>query len=112
MVQVEHKNRQIELSFRDIQRINVLNHREIKNRVKNFLFENEKNVILNLKGICFIDTSGFNCLLDLIKTSRKYNTHFYLSNVSAELDELIQLMSLKDLFNQYKMNGDKFPNAA
>lgn len=54
---------------------------------------------LDLEGIEFIDSSGFDTLINLMKEARQAECTFYLCNISDDLQELINLLELDHVFS-------------
>ena len=56
------------------------------------------DVILDMQGIHFIDSSGFQVLIALLKTAELHQSNIDVMNVSDDLKELFDLLSLSDVF--------------
>ena len=57
------------------------------------------DVIFNLEGIRFIDTSGFEVLMEITNRAREVGSQFKLCNISDDVKELIILMELEGKFS-------------
>ncbi len=85
-------------SFYNVSRLNVLNSKEIELQLLPLINQSESNLTLNLSGIKFIDSSGFETLLSLYKVAKLNNSNLKLINLSEELLELIKLVELDHVF--------------
>ena len=102
MIRKEYISSYIIYTMKKAKRIDILNSDIIKEIIEKDLSRinnNKKNkLVINLKGIKFIDSYGFRVLLELVGVSKIYKNPLYFSNISNEVKELIQLLELKDIF--------------
>jgi anti-anti-sigma factor len=102
MLRVTRKeNNELRLSFENIQRLNILNQQTIHQEVYDYLTANDTNVVVDLEGIRFIDSTGFSYLIGLNKWLKKNGKEFYLANPHPEVVELISLMKLDEILKIY-----------
>jgi len=102
MLKIERENNRFIVSFFEINRLNTTISRIIEKQLIQLLNEKGAELVLNLHGLKFIDTSGFNTLHKLNETAYKYNSHLYLTNLSQEVKELFRLLELEDAFTVCK----------
>ena len=102
MLKIKRENNRFVVSFFEINRLNTTISRIIEKQLVQLLNENEAKILLDLKGIKFIDTSGFNTLHILKDTAIKYNSHLYLTNLSPEIEELFKLLEIENVFSVCK----------
>ena len=102
MLKIERENNRFIVSFFEINRLNTTISRIIEKQLIQLLNENGAELLLDLKGIKFIDTSGFNTLHKLHEVANKYNSRLFLTNVSLEVKELFRLLELEDAFTVCK----------
>lgn len=88
----------IEVSFEGGERIYILNQEDIRDNLNWCLNIHHNELILNLKGIRFIDTTGFKLLLEMYQLYRNLGKKLRLINVSNEVDELFELIKVNKLF--------------
>jgi anti-anti-sigma factor len=62
-------------------------------------------VIFNLEGIRFIDSSGFGVLLEIAEKAGSNGNTFKLCNVTDEVKELIILLELEGIFTFCSMEN-------
>ena len=99
MLKIKREDNRFIVSFFEIKRLNTTISRIIEKQLIQLLNENEAEILLDLKGIKFIDTSGFNTLHELKNTANKYNSQLYLTNLSPEVMELFRLLELENTFS-------------
>ena len=102
MLRKEYIKSNIVYTLRKAKRIDILIADIIKETIEKDIFKADRNqkinLILNLKGIKFIDSYGFRILIKLIRISEIYNKPLYFANISREIDELINLLKLENIF--------------
>ncbi len=108
MLKIEREDNRFIVSFFEINRLNTTISRIIEKQLIQLLNENEAELLLDLKGIKFIDTSGFNTLHKLREVAIKYNSRFFLTNVSLEVKELFRLLEVENTFTIIEF-PDKIP---
>ena len=69
MINIEKRNKVDIISF-NVDKINALIADELKNEIIRVLDNSSPKVILDLKGVQYIDTTGFGCFLSVHKTAR------------------------------------------
>ncbi len=99
MIIKEIENNNAIFSFENVERINVKNANRIKIKVLRSI-ANPKidNIIIDLKGLEFIDTYGAQVLVTLRKFARRKHKSFLLRNVSPEFHEIIDLLKIQNDF--------------
>ena len=98
MLKIERENNRFVVSFFEINRLNTTISRIIEKQLIQLLNENGTELVINLQGIKFIDTSGFNTLHKLNDIANEYNSHLSLTNLSQEVKELFRLLELEEAF--------------
>ena len=102
MLRKEYIKSNIVYTLKKAKRIDILIADIIKETIEKDIFKADRNqkinLILNLKGIKFIDSYGFRILIKLIRISEIYNKPLYFANISREIDELINLLKLENIF--------------
>ncbi len=98
MITVDHIENTYLVSFFNMTRLNVLNSKDIEEKLIPMVKQEEALLTLNFSGIKFIDSSGFEVLLNLYKTARENNSKLHLINLSDELVELVELVKLDHVF--------------
>ncbi len=99
MVTVNQIENKYLVSFYNVSKLNVLNSKEIESQILPLVCKKDSNLILNFSGIKFIDSSGFEVLMNIYKESRLYESDVDFINLSDELMELIKLVELDQVFH-------------
>ncbi|MCB2197263.1 MAG: STAS domain-containing protein [Bacteroidetes bacterium] len=102
MITVDHIENTYLVSFFNTTKLNVLNAKETESQLIPLVKQQGTTLTLNLNGIKFIDSSGFEMLLSLYKTAKINNATLRLINVTDELTELIKLVELDHVFELNK----------
>lgn len=86
------------VSFYNVSKLNVLNSKEIESQLLQLVCKKDSNLILNFSGIKFIDSSGFEVLMNIYKESRINDSAVNFINLSDDLKELVKLVELDQVF--------------
>jgi anti-anti-sigma factor len=98
MIRREDKSYSI-FSFENINRINIKNANKIKMKVlRAIVSPKTTTVIIDLKGLAFMDTYAATVLVTLRKFAWKKKKKFLLKNLSPEFKEIIDLLKLEKDF--------------
>ncbi len=98
MITVDHIENTYLASFFNMTRLNILNSKEVEQQLLPLVSQTGSILTLNLNGIKFVDSAGFETLLRLYKTAKMNNSSLKLINLSDELVELIKLVELDHVF--------------
>lgn len=98
MITVDHIENTYLASFFNMTRLNILNSKEVEQQLLPLVSQSGSILTLNLNGIKFVDSAGFETLLSLYKTAKVNNSNLKLINLSDELVELIKLVELDHVF--------------
>jgi anti-sigma B factor antagonist len=58
----------------------------------------KNNLVLNLKDVSYLDSSGIACFVEALQLSRKNNLQFRLSNISHAVHKVFALARLDTVF--------------
>jgi anti-sigma B factor antagonist len=106
MLKIEQINNIYVASFENIARFNALITEPIKEQLNNVYHKPNINLILNLEGISFIDSSGFGVFLSVMKTASINYGHFKICNINRDVMELFKLLQLHNIFEIYSNLDD------
>jgi anti-sigma B factor antagonist len=73
----------------------------LRERVKNLLAANKKNIMLNMDNVTYIDSSGLGALVAAHHSARAQNASLKLSNLGSKFQELLQVTKLLTVFEVY-----------
>jgi anti-sigma B factor antagonist len=90
------------ISFKNLNKLNILIAQAVKEDLAPYINIPNSNLILDLTGVEYIDSSGFGVLLSILRNSRRNNTNFKICNINDELMELIKLLKLQNIFDIYE----------
>lgn len=62
------------------------------------LIKGKNNLVLDLKNVCYLDSSGIACFVEALQNSKKDNLTFHLSNSSAAVLKVLSLARLETVF--------------
>lgn len=100
---LETKNIQdiLVVRLKDSQRLNALITEAVKEALLAYFNKPNTNLIFNLEGVSFIDSSGFGVFLSAMKAANNNYGQFKICNVNAEVMELFKLLQLHHVFEIY-----------
>jgi anti-sigma B factor antagonist len=101
MIQTKTIRDVIVVSLKDTNRFNSLITEPVKERLIEFFNKPNLNLVFDLKGITFIDSSGFGVLLSALKAASNNYGQFKICNVNSDLMELFKLLQLHHVFEIY-----------
>jgi anti-sigma B factor antagonist len=101
MIKSEFSEDVVICSFDQINKLNAVNAEEIKAELGSFFDKPGTKLILDLKDIGFIDSSGFGILLSVMKKSKQTSGQFCLCGVQRDVMALFKLLQLHNVFNLY-----------
>ena len=72
------------------------NFRDIKNRLFDLCKDNTKDIVIDLSGVDYIDSTGIGLLTSISKLQRKNGKKLKIKKASLEILNVIQLSSLSE----------------
>jgi len=85
--------------FSNLGTIDINSAPRVKAEIRGYMDETPSNVIINLEGVHFVDSTGFGALISVLKTVKGAGKKLVLCNVSYEVKELMDLMQLLTVFD-------------
>ena len=98
MLKIAKEGNQYRVELFQVNRLNTLFSDLVKDQLRELIEEAGVEVIFNLEGIRFIDSSGFEVLMEISDRAREHGSQFKLCNVTDEVRELIIMLKLEDRF--------------
>jgi anti-anti-sigma factor len=98
MLKIAREGHQFRVELFQVNRLNTLFSDLVKEQLRELIEQPGAEVVFNLEGIRFIDSSGFDVLIDITNRAGKHGSQFILCNVSDEVRELIILLELEGRF--------------
>ena len=100
MIKIEKKDKIDIISF-SVNKINALNIDEIREGIIKVFDNSNSKVIIDLKGVEYIDSSGFGCFLSVMKAARNNYGVLKFANPEPRVMELFQTLHLHTVFQIY-----------
>ena len=100
MIRIEKKDKIDIISF-TVNKINALNIDEIREDILKVLDNSNSKVIIDLKGVEYIDSSGFGCFLSVMKAARNNYGVLKFANPEPRITELFETLHLHTVFQIY-----------
>jgi anti-anti-sigma factor len=98
MLKIVKEENQFRVELFQVNKLNTLFSDLVKQQLLGLVEEPGNSVVFDLEDVRFIDSSGFDVLLDVSERARKAGSQFALGNISEEVRELIALTELEDRF--------------
>ena len=99
MLKIAKEESQYRVELFQVNKLNTLFSGIVKQQLRELVDEPGVSVIFNLTGIRFIDSSGFDVLLEISERASHSGSQFKLCNISDDVRELIVLLDLEGRFN-------------
>jgi len=100
MIIIEKKNKIDIISF-SVSKINALITDEIRETLNKIFDNSNTKMIIDLKGVEYIDSSGFGCFLSVMKTARSNYGYLKFANPEPGVMELFRTLHLHTIFQIY-----------
>ena len=100
MINIEKKDK-IDIITFSVNKINALMTDEIREGINRVFDKKNSKVIIDLKGVEYIDSSGFGCFLSVMRTARNNYGVLKFANPEPGVMELFQTLHLHTIFQIY-----------
>jgi anti-sigma B factor antagonist len=100
MINIEKKNN-IDIITFTVNKINAFITDEIRDSINKIFDNSNSKVIIDLRGVEYIDSSGFGCFLSVLKAARNNYSILKFSNPEPNVMELFQSLHLHTVFQIY-----------
>jgi anti-anti-sigma factor len=101
MISVEKTGRIDIVSF-SVNKINALVSEEITAEISRVFEASGSKVIIDLNGVEYIDSSGFGCLLSLMRTAKNRYGQLKLARPEPAIRKLLSALYLDTVFQVYE----------
>lgn len=105
MLKIVKEGNQYKAELFQVNRLNTLFSGLVKEQLFELIDKPGIEVIFNLEGIRFIDSSGFGVLMEVADRARANGNRFKLCNVTDDVKELIILQELEGRFSFCKLDN-------
>jgi anti-sigma B factor antagonist len=86
--------------------IDLYNAPEIKDIINKLIEQKRYNVVINLKDVTYIDSSGIGALISSLSNLKKYQGGLKIINVFASVRKVFELTKLTSFFDIYDNEDD------
>ncbi len=86
--------------------IDLYNAPEIKDIINKLIEQKRYNVVINLKDVTYIDSSGIGALISSLSNLKKYQGALKIINVFASVRKVFELTKLTSFFDIYDNEDD------
>jgi anti-sigma B factor antagonist len=100
MISIERINQVDIISF-SVSRINALIIDEISEGIFRIFENSNLKVIIDLKGVEYVDSSGFGCFLSIMRAARNNYSVLKFANPGPEVTALFEMLHLHTVFQIY-----------
>lgn len=100
MINVEKRETIDIISFR-VKKIDALITDEIRQEINKVLDRSNSRVIIDLKGVEYIDSSGFGCFLGAMRAAKNNYGILKFANPEPRIIELFRTLNLHTVFQIY-----------
>ena len=98
MLKIAKEGSHYRVELFQVNRLNTLFAGLVRQQLQELVEQPGVSVDFNLEGVGFIDTSGFETLMDITDRAKQHGSQFKLCNVSDDVRELIILLELEERF--------------
>ena len=100
MISIEKRDK-IDIVTFNVDKINALITDEIKEEIGKLFGNGTSKVILDLRGVEYMDSSGFGCLLSILKNARNNYCMLKLANPEPAVMQVLHTLHLHTVFEIY-----------
>ena len=100
MFSIEKRDKIDIISF-SVNKINALITDEIRDGISKVFDNSNSKVIIDLKGVEYVDSSGFGCFLSVMKAARNNYGVLKFANAEPRVSELFETLHLHTVFQIY-----------
>jgi anti-anti-sigma factor len=100
MVNLEKQN-QVEIISFSVSKINALIVDEIRESILKVFENSNLKVIIDLKGVEYVDSSGFGCFLAAMRAARNNYSVLKFANPEPGVNTLFEVLNLHTVFQIY-----------
>jgi len=108
-LQTEMRN-DIEIIYVKEERLDAHNSGELKVVVQKLFEEGKKNVLIDLKDVRFIDSSGLGALVSGFKNAISHQGNLKLSSLQTQVKSMFELTRLHRVFEIFPSSAEAIEN--
>jgi anti-sigma B factor antagonist len=100
MINIEKRDKIDIISF-TVNKIDAMITDDIRERINKVFDNSNSKVIIDLKGVDYIDSSGFGCFLSAMRAARNNYGVLKFANPEPRIMELLETLQLHTVFQIY-----------
>jgi anti-anti-sigma factor len=97
MISIEKRDKVDIVSF-NVDKINAFITDQIKDEIRKVVENGSSKVVINLKGVSYIDSSGFGCLLSVLRMARNNYCTLKLTSPEPGVLQVLHTLNLHTVF--------------
>jgi anti-sigma B factor antagonist len=97
MISTERRDKVDIVTF-NVEKINALITDDLRDDITRLFSSGSSKVILDLKGVNYIDSSGFGCLLSVLKVAKNNYGILKLANPEPTVTQVLHMLHLHTVF--------------
>ena len=78
----------------------------LRSAIRRLIGEGKKNILLNLSGVGYVDSSGIGELVSSFTTVNKEGGHLKLLNLTQKIQDLLAITKLLTVFDTFENEAD------
>jgi len=82
-------------------RVNAASAPELKRRVKELVASGQTHLVLDMRGVVFIDSSGLSALISGLRSAREVGGSFRIAGLGGQALAAVKLMNMDRVFELY-----------
>ena len=100
MINIEKRDKIDIISF-NVNKIDAMITEDIREQINKVFDNSNSKVIIDLKGVEYIDSSGFGCFLSVMRTARNSYSVLKFVNPEPRIMDILQTLHLHTVFQIY-----------
>ncbi len=104
-INTKEKNDVIVIAIRE-ERVDAHNSNDLKDELKSLFEAGKKNVLIDLRDVRFIDSSGLGALVSGLKNAISHQGNLKLSSLQPQVKSMFELTRLHRVFDIYSNTED------
>jgi anti-sigma B factor antagonist len=100
MIELEKRDK-IDIITFTVDKINALITEDIREKISKVFENGNSKVIIDLKGVEYIDSSGFGCLLAIMRTARNSFSTLKFARPEPSVMSVLETLNLHTVFDIY-----------
>ena len=78
----------------------------LKDKVHSLVFQGKKQIVLNLGGVSYVDSSGLGALVSSSMTAKNNGGQIKVANLTKRIHDLLSIAKLLTVFESFESEGE------